>query len=219
MKYLFLAVMLLFSGSESWAAQKKKSSRGNPSKEAGRQFEKALKAQKTGDLHEAKRLLTRVQKNYSQVALNDEHDSDVESSEIPNVSNYGDYSAYLLKFLNREIKEGPERTFKSIEEAIADLQREIKAEDKIELEKSLWVEVAVKQCETHGNSKEPEEAAEVLLSKIKGKGKNLKTTEISGSDPALLLEISSNDFIKVGLTRHNDGWVWDQVVKCDQKPN
>lgn len=218
MKNWFLIFILIFSTADVFAA-KKKTRKGNPSKEAGRVFEKGLKAQKAGDLQQAKKIYMKVEKNYPKTPLNDEHESDVESYEIPNVTNYGEYSAYLLKFLNLELKEGSVRTFKTTDEAVADLLKEIKAEDKTELEKSLWVEVEVKQCESHGTSKVPQEAVEILFSKIKGNGKSLKATEISGSDPALVLEFSSSDYVKVGLSRHNNGWIWDQVTNCNYRPN
>lgn len=218
MKHFFLIFILLFSTSDLWAA-KKKVRKGNPTKEAGRIFEKGLKAQKAGDLQQAKKIFMRVEKNYPKTPLNDEHESDVKSYEIPDVTNYGEYASHLLRFVNLEIKEGKDRTFKTTEEAMADLIKEIKAEDKTELEKSLWVEVEVNKCETHGRAKVPQEAVETLFEKIKGNGKSLKATEIYGSDPALILEISSKEYLKVGLSRHNDGWIWDQVTECDHRPN
>lgn len=218
MKHFLLVLVLIFSSSDLWAA-KKKVRKGNPTKEAGRIFERGLKAQKAGDLQQAKKIFIRVEKNYPKVTLNDEHESDVESYGVPNVTNYGEYAAHLLKFVNLEIKEGASRTFKTSEDAMTGLIKEIKAEDKAQLEKSLWVEVDVHKCETQGVAKVPQEAVEVLFEKIKGNGKSLKATEIFGSDPALILEISSRQYVKVGLSPHNGGWIWDQVTECDRRPN
>jgi hypothetical protein len=217
MKYFFLILLMVLSTSDVFGAKKKRAPKGNPSKEAGRVFEKALKAQKAGDLNEAKRLFTRVEKNYPKVTLNDEHESDVESYGPEGVTNYGDYANFILKFLNRELKEGEARTFKTAEAAMEDLLKELKAEDKIEIEKSLWVEVELKKCENNSLQKPPEEVADLLMTKIKGKGKSLKATENAGSDPSLLLEISSNDFVQIGLARKGDGWVWNQVIECQKK--
>lgn len=218
-KCLIWAIPLIFASTNLMAAPKKKKVRSNPTKEAGRIFEKALKFQRAGDLQEAKRLYIKIGKNYPKTPLNDEHESDVESYEIPNVLTYGEYSTYQLQFIELEIKEGSKRTYKTIEEAVADLIKEVKAEDKTEIEKSLWVEVEMRQCESHGPSKLPAEAAEELATKIKGKGKWVKTTEISGSDPALILEVANDDYIKVSLNPHKDGWVWDQITKCNEKLN
>lgn len=212
----FLSFILTLSFVLSAEAAKKRSRKGNPSKEAGRIFERGLKAQKAGDIHHAKKIFAKVAKNYPKTPLNDEHESDVESYEIKDVTNYGEYAKHLLKFVDMEISEGEKRTFKTSEEAMADLLNEIRTENAAEIEKSLWVGVEVKACESHGPVKPPAEAAAFLMEQIKGAGKNIKSREKPGSDPSLELTISSKKTIEIGLNRYGDGWVWNQVTYCEK---